>query len=527
MSYQNRGFFQDHPFHLVTPSPWPVYTSIALLSLTCSAALSMHSFEESYIGFFTSLVLVIISMSLWFRDIVVEGTYLGNHTMAVQKGLNVGIILFIVSEALFFAAIFWAFFHKALWIETKLRGRPKTLITKVIGETLLLAWLMPQGMVTSLKIIDIYQWMDYRGSKSDSLISVKEQRVDGFSISSRYCKVYSNSQGNLVFMHNNNNVLFNKKMYFHNFNSKTFKSWFSSQAESSKLNPYYVTGFTDGEGCFFVGITPNSKYKTNFRVKAIFQIGVHIKDIALLEKIQSFFNVGHISKLSLESVQYRVSDLNGLKVIINHFKEFSLLTYKQSDFMLFKEVVQLIIEKKHLTLKGFNRIMSIKGSLNSKTISDKLKLAFPYIIPASKPEVINRKIKSLHWLAGFTDAEGCFFIALKKSSLSKLGETVWLRFILSQHIRDKDFLESLTYTLNCGRLITKSDCGEFIVEKFSDVNEKILPIFEEFKLQGVKSKEFEDFKKAALIIKNKDHLTREGLDKIKELKGKMNKNRKY
>lgn len=41
-------------------------------------------------------------------------TFLGNHTLAVQKGLNLGVILFIVSEALFFMAIFWAFFHSAL-----------------------------------------------------------------------------------------------------------------------------------------------------------------------------------------------------------------------------------------------------------------------------------------------------------------------------------------------------------------------------------------------------------------------------
>ena len=53
-------------------------------------------------------------MTLWFRDIISEGTYLGNHTLAVQKGLNLGVILFIVSEALFFVAIFWAFFHSAL-----------------------------------------------------------------------------------------------------------------------------------------------------------------------------------------------------------------------------------------------------------------------------------------------------------------------------------------------------------------------------------------------------------------------------
>ena len=61
-----------------------------------------------------SLILLISSMSFWFRDIISEATLLGNHTLAVQKGINLGVILFIVSEALFFLAIFWAFFHSAL-----------------------------------------------------------------------------------------------------------------------------------------------------------------------------------------------------------------------------------------------------------------------------------------------------------------------------------------------------------------------------------------------------------------------------
>jgi cytochrome c oxidase subunit 3 len=109
-----RSNFQDHPFHLVSPSPWPLYTSISLFVLTINAALSMHLFSNAYIMFFIGLFLVVASMSLWFRDIIAEGTYLGNHTLAVQKGLNLGVILFIVSEALFFLAIFWAFFHSAL-----------------------------------------------------------------------------------------------------------------------------------------------------------------------------------------------------------------------------------------------------------------------------------------------------------------------------------------------------------------------------------------------------------------------------
>jgi cytochrome c oxidase subunit 3 len=106
--------FQAHPYHLVSPSPWPFYASISLWTLTISAALSMHNFGNLYFLVYFALFTVVISMTLWFRDIISEATYLGDHTLAVQKGLNLGIILFIVSEALFFMAIFWAFFHSAL-----------------------------------------------------------------------------------------------------------------------------------------------------------------------------------------------------------------------------------------------------------------------------------------------------------------------------------------------------------------------------------------------------------------------------
>lgn len=109
-----RSRFQAHPFHLVSPSPWPVLTSFSLLVLTCTGVLTMHSFIAAKNGFFIALLLVIFSMSFWFRDIISEGTYIGNHTLAVQRGLNMGVSLFIVSEALFFLSIFWAFFHAAL-----------------------------------------------------------------------------------------------------------------------------------------------------------------------------------------------------------------------------------------------------------------------------------------------------------------------------------------------------------------------------------------------------------------------------
>jgi hypothetical protein len=467
-------------------------------------------------------------------------TYLGNHTLAVQKGLNLGVILFIVSEALFFLAIFWAFFHKKskLWIGTKLRGHPKALITKLFIERFIVASLMIEGIVTSLEILGLIQGMGNRGSKLDSHISEKEQRADGSSIFSKYCKVCSKCQGNLVFKHyikNVNTIISAAPLGCRSkhilCSNNTQRSFFSSKATSFNyltlaLNPHYVSGFTDGEGCFFIGVSSDPKFKTGYRVKATFQIGLHAKDLALLEQIKLFFGVGKITKLATESIQFRVSGLEDLNLIINHFDNYPLLTRKQSDYLLFKEVLNLMKKGKHLTLEGLNRIVSIKATLNSRELSDALRLAFPNLEPALRPEIPNNKIQDLHWLAGFTDAEGCFFIALKKSPASKLGETVWLRFILTQHSKDKELLESLISTLNCGRYVPKPDCGEYIVEKFADVRNKIIPIFEEFKLHGIKSQNYEDFKKAALLIENKSHLTREGLDEIKKIKGRMNKNRK-
>ena len=105
--YNKTSGYQAHPYHLVSPSPWPIVTSIGLLTLTTSGVLSMHNFVNGEKIFFAGLVTVIYAMSLWFRDVISEGTYIGNHTLAVQKGINLGIALFIISEVMFLSLNAW------------------------------------------------------------------------------------------------------------------------------------------------------------------------------------------------------------------------------------------------------------------------------------------------------------------------------------------------------------------------------------------------------------------------------------
>jgi len=106
--------FQHFPFHLVDPSPWPILLSFSLLNLTIGAVLYMHGFNNGGIILTIGFLVTVLGMILWFRDVIVEGTYLGHHTKQVKNGLMIGIILFIISEIFAFLSIFWAFFHSSL-----------------------------------------------------------------------------------------------------------------------------------------------------------------------------------------------------------------------------------------------------------------------------------------------------------------------------------------------------------------------------------------------------------------------------
>lgn len=108
-----RGHTKEN-FHLVAPSPWPLLTANSLFALVVAITGFFHGYLNSTLFVFFGLFLVITSMTFWFRDIIREATFEGNHTSRVQIGLRMGMILFIISEIMFFFAFFWAFFHSSI-----------------------------------------------------------------------------------------------------------------------------------------------------------------------------------------------------------------------------------------------------------------------------------------------------------------------------------------------------------------------------------------------------------------------------
>nr|ASS30656.1 cytochrome c oxidase subunit 3 [Gastroptychus investigatoris] len=102
----------NHSFHLVNMSPWPLTGSISAMMLTTGLIKWFHTFQMDLL--LISFTVILLTMIQWWRDITRESTYQGEHTLIVVKGLQWGMILFIVSEVLFFFSFFWAYFHSSL-----------------------------------------------------------------------------------------------------------------------------------------------------------------------------------------------------------------------------------------------------------------------------------------------------------------------------------------------------------------------------------------------------------------------------
>nr|AZH80990.1 cytochrome c oxidase subunit III [Caridina cf. weberi 1 VDM-2018] len=104
--------FPKHTYHLVDMSPWPLTGSISAMMITTGLVKWFHQFNMDLL--LLGLLATALTMLQWWRDIVREGTYQGLHTSRVVTGLQMGMILFITSEVLFFFSFFWAFFHSSL-----------------------------------------------------------------------------------------------------------------------------------------------------------------------------------------------------------------------------------------------------------------------------------------------------------------------------------------------------------------------------------------------------------------------------
>ena len=316
------------------------------------------------------------------------------------------------------------------------------------------------------------------------------------------------------------------RFHINNSNRRYYSTLTTLQPDN--INPWFYTGFFDGESSFMINVVKSSKYRTGWFVQLSFSIGLHKKDRAVLELIQNYLGVGQISEQGSEAVRFRINSIKDFPCLMDHLDKYPLITQKWADYQLFKIAFSIIESKEHLTTEGLKKLVNIKASMNKGYLSDELKAAFHDYIPVQKPLLQIQEIKDPNWISGFISGEGSFYIIFTKSLNSRLGEKVRLRFSISQHIRDEALIRSLILYLGCGAFYTKAggSAVEFTITKFEDMTNKLIPFLKKYPIQGVKALDLADWCKVAELIKNKSHLTSEGLKDIREIHKGMNLRRK-
>jgi len=384
-------------------------------------------------------------------------------------------------------------------------------------------WSNDSGTVTSHKMIE--NEMGYRGSKSsvfklnNPLIAtgVKEQRVDGnWCINPKLMHLRCTLMG---FERNYQIKIPSKQLNVKNFS--TFNN-------SSQIKPWFLTGFIDAEGSFSIIIDRNKARNLDWRVQAKFQLGLHKRDLSLLLQLQQFLGgIGsiHINPI-LNKVNYSIDSNKHLMKLVTHLDKYPLLTQKANDFKMFKEVVILMSNKAHLSIGGLNQIINLKASMNLG-LSDLLKLEFKDFSSIEKQIINTNNIPDPNWISGFVTGEGNFDVLVTRQSSNKIGSRVQLRFRISQHARDIRLMEYLIKYLGSGKIYKYSEKPAVVLTifKFSDINNKIIPFFEQNPLLGVKLFDYLDWCKVAKLMNNGSHLTQEGLNKILDIKSRMNTGR--
>jgi hypothetical protein len=151
----------------------------------------------------------------------------------------------------------------------------------------------------------------------------------------------------------------------------------------------------------------------------------------------------------------------------------------------------LIMEKIHLEQSGLEKLVGIKASMNLG-LSEPLKNAFPNIEAVKRATISIGNIEHAQWMAGFASGDGCFEIYINKVRSPRNKLYIKLSFSLTQHGRDGKLLRRCIDLFQGGGVIKNRNSYVFRINKFVDLFTKVLPLFKEAPLLGIKAKDYKD-----------------------------------
>ena len=137
---------------------------------------------------------------------------------------------------------------------------------------------------------------------------------------------------------------------------------------STRLDPRWIVGFVDGEGCFSVSIHRNALAARShgWQLHPVFHVYQHQRYRTVLEEFINVFGCGKVRPKGPNSsvATYAVDSLRDLEASVLPFFERHPLVIKRCDFEIFAGIVRALIRKEHYEITGFNRLVRLAYSMN-------------------------------------------------------------------------------------------------------------------------------------------------------------------
>lgn len=128
----------------------------------------------------------------------------------------------------------------------------------------------------------------------------------------------------------------------------------------------YISGYTDGEGCFSVSIRPRPQNNLGWEVVASFAVAQNRNRIGVLKLMKDYFGYGSFRYSKTDhTVKYEIRSVRVLtKKVIPHFRKYPLQSGRQKDVEIFAKICEMIKKKEHLTKKGLIKITKLRSQMS-------------------------------------------------------------------------------------------------------------------------------------------------------------------
>jgi len=310
-----------------------------------------------------------------------------------------------------------------------------------------------------------------------------------------------------------------------------------------ELTPAYFSGLVQSDGGFHIAIDRSKSNKLGIRVTPKLILSQHISAKSFFKDLMNYLGVGHLIT-SKNEVQIVVNSLPQIKQRILPLLDLYPVRFgKLISYLKFKQVVEMMELKKHLTAEGLAQIIEISYDMNlvsQRKVERKLSLLKSIGFDRSIFDRSNVRLKAIelgvsvqnpilptlppidpHFVSGITDGDGSFFISFKAN------RRIVASFTVIQESSCKEVLTELSEYFNCGAVYDlPSAASRFQVENLEKLINHVIPHFVEYPLHTVKKEYFEIFSQVCHLLKERVHKTDEGLQQIIDLAYNMNKDGK-